>query len=300
MSRPPSAEGTGRPDVGDGRRDGEGAKASDTARDAPCAGDVDGDAERVSELVVIGTATMFLTRLPVGRHASGDPRVLARAARWFPLVGLLVGGLLAALWLLAQSLLPSSLSVLVVLVAGVLVTGAFHEDGLADVADGAGAFDREAKLEIMRDSRVGTYGALALVLLVLARFLLLWELTVMPPETVVAALLAAHVLARWSSLWLMARVSYARPESGNRVVVDGVDARRLLEGSLVALVALVPAVLLGGTGMLLLAPLALAVAAVAGTRFRRRLGGITGDCLGAANVLVELAVLLGALVLALR
>ena len=251
-----------------------------------------------SEAIVIGTAVMFLTRLPVGRYCSPDPDVLSRSTRWFPLVGLLVGLALAVVWSLVAAVAPSSLACVATLVAGVLVTGAFHEDGLADVADSGGAFELDRKLEIMRDSRVGTYGALALILLVLARFALLWELSVMPVATLVAALLAAHVLARWSSVWLMARVPYARPEAANRVVADGVGGRRLLEASLVALLALAPPVALGGAGMLALVPLALGVAALAGHVFRRRYGGITGDCLGAANVLVEIAVLLAALLLA--
>jgi len=254
----------------------------------------------VSELVVVGTAVMFLTRLPVGRYCSPDPLVLSRSTRWFPLVGLLVGTLLALVWGLVQSVAPSSVAAVATLVAGILVTGAFHEDGLADVADGAGAFGADAKLEIMRDSRVGTYGALALVLLLLARFTLLWELSVAVLATPVAALVAAHVLARWSSVWLMARIPYARAAAANRVVAEGVDRRRLLEASLVALLALAPVFVLLGPPSAVLPPLALAVTVLAGWRFRARLGGITGDCLGATNVLVELAVLSAVLVFALR
>ena len=115
---------------------------------------------------------------------------------------------------------------------------------------------------------------------------------------VVAALLAAHVLARWSSVWLMARVPYARPEAANRVVAEGVGGRRLLEASAVAALALVPSVALAGVSTLALVPCALAIALLLGYRFRRAYGGITGDCLGAANVLVEVGVLCAALLLA--
>ena len=248
-------------------------------------------ATRPGAALAIGTATMFLTRLPVGRHASADPAVLAHATRWFPLVGLLVGTLLAGAWALVAAVAPAPLAVVATLVAGVLVTGAFHEDGLADVADSAGAFAREARLEIMRDSRVGTYGALALVLLALARFVLVGELAARAAATLVAALLAAHVLARWSSVWLMARVPYARPEAPNRVVAHGVGGPELAAASLVAALSLVPALALGGAAVLLAPPLAWLLAVAAGRRFRRTLGGVTGDCLGAVNVLVELAVL---------
>jgi len=258
------------------------------ARTRPCTGIA----------VTVGTAVMFLTRLPVGRHASPDPAVLARATCWFPLVGLVVGLSMAGVWTLVQSFAPSSVACLLTLVAGVLLTGAFHEDGLADMADSAGAFGAEAKLEIMRDSRVGTYGALALVLLVLARFVLLWELSVLTVATVAAALVAAHVLGRWSSVWLMARVPHARAGSDNGVVAEGVGTRELLLASLAALVALVPAVSLGGWPVLSTPPLALGIALLAGWRMRRRLGGITGDGLGATNVIVELAALLAVLLAA--
>lgn len=257
---------------------------------------------RPGEAVVLGTAMMFLTRLPVGRFCSPDPAVLSLATRWFPLVGLVVGTLLSMIWLIVSAFAPSSIACFAVIVAGVLLTGAFHEDGLADVADSAGAFGRERKLEIMRDSRVGTYGALALVLLVLARFTLLWELSVMTTEIFVAALLVAHVMARWSSVWLMARVAYARPEAANRAVAGSVDTRRLLEATGVASLALVPsALLLGQDAVVSLPVLALCVFAITlsvARSFRRRFGGITGDCLGAGNVLVEVGVLTGALLLA--
>ena len=257
---------------------------------------------RPSEAVVLGTAVMFLTRLPVGRFCSPHPAILALATRWFPFVGLIVGTSLSMIWLIVSAFAPSSIACLAVIVAGVLLTGAFHEDGLADVADSAGAFGLERKLEIMRDSRVGTYGALGLVLLVLARFTLLWELSVMATETFVAALLLAHVLARWSSVWLMARVAYARPAADNRVVAEGVGTRQLLEATGVASLALVPSALLLGPDAAVrlptLALCALAITLALARSFRRRFGGITGDCLGAGNVLVEIGVLTGALLLA--
>ncbi len=238
----------------------------------------------------LATATLFLTRLPVGDLGSGDPLVLSRSTRWFPLVGLVVGAALAACYALAAAVLPVGVAAVAAVALGVRLTGAFHEDGLADVADSAGAFDVDRKLEIMRDSRVGTYGALALVLLVLAK----WQLLVAAGVGVAAfALPAAHIASRWATVWLMARFDYARPEAANRVVAEGVDARRLGEATLVACacVALVGLVL--GTSVAFLAALLVApvVAELAGRRFRHVFGGVTGDCLGAANQLVEVAVL---------
>lgn len=265
----------------------------------PADGATGGAPGRAGAVAELATATMFLTRLPVGGLGSGDPAVLSRATRWFPLVGLVVGALVWAVYAGAALLWPPDVAAVLALAVSIRLTGAFHEDGLADVADSAGAFGIDAKLEIMRDSRVGTYGALALVLLVLAKYRLLVALG---PALAALALPAAHVASRWAAVWLMARFEYARPEAANRVVAEGVDGRRLGETTGIALgclavagvawVALAPhgvgvaAVSLGAT--LVLAP---AVAELAGRRFRRALGGVTGDCLGAANQAVEVATL---------
>lgn len=244
----------------------------------------------------LATAVMFLTRLPVFGLGSGDPLVLSRSTRWFPLVGVLTGGAVSATFALAALVLPASIAIVAALVAGVLVTGAFHEDGLADVADSAGAFGRDAKLEIMRDSRVGTYGALALILLVLAKFVVLSELA-SDVSALAVALIGAHVLARWSSVFLMARVPYsqagARAGAGNRVVAEGVSGRSLLHGSLCAAVLLLAlaATIDSALALVIAAVLTIAVTALAGARVRHTLGGITGDVLGAVNQIVEVVVL---------
>jgi len=244
------------------------------------------------ELVTIGTAIMFLTRAPVGKFCSGDAAVLAKATRYFPLVGALVGGALAVTLVLLLTLFPASVAVALMLVLAVLLTGAFHEDGLADVADSAGAFGLDRKLEIMRDSRVGTYGSLALVLLVLLKFLAVWELVQINVGVCLAALVAAHVLSRWGSVWLMATIAYARPEAANKVVAEGVNARRLLESSAWTVLLLLPVALLVSPVVYWMLPVAWLMVTLCGYRFKKVFGGITGDCLGAANQVVEVSIYL--------
>lgn len=244
------------------------------------------------ELVTIGTAIMFLTRVPVGRFCSGDAAVLARATRYFPLVGALIGCVLSVALALLLTLFPPSVAVALIMVLAVLLTGAFHEDGLADVADSAGAFGLDRKLEIMRDSRVGTYGSLALVLLVLLKFVSIRELVHINLGMCVAALITAQVLSRWGSVWLMATVAYARPEAANKVVADGVNARRLLESSAWAILLLLPVAFYVSPSFYLALPVAWVVVTLCGYRFKKVLGGITGDCLGAANQLVEVSIYL--------
>lgn len=235
---------------------------------------------------------MFLTRLPVGRFCSGDALVLCASTRFFPLVGALVGLLLSSFLLVAYQLLPASIAVVLMLIMGVRLTGAFHEDGLADVADSAGAFDVDRKLEIMRDSRVGTYGAMALILLVLGKFILLTELIAIDIGYCVAALVSAHILSRWSSVWLMATEQYARPEAANKVVADGVTHKLFIQSTIVASLLLAPLFWISSPIIIVLLPIAWITVAMCAKRFRYAYGGITGDCLGAANQVVEFIVLL--------
>lgn len=251
----------------------------------------------MQELKRLATAIMFLTRLPTGTLGSGDPAELVHATRYFPLVGFIVGSILALALAVMQQVLPVSISVALMLLLSVRLTGAFHEDGLADVADSAGAFGIERKLEIMRDSRVGTYGSLALILLVVIKLLALWELWLLSPELSLAILVSAHVLSRWSSVCLMALVDYARPEAANKVVAEGVDYRCLLNCTLCAMLVMLPLAVWQSAYLYLLFIVAIVTVLIAARQFRRAFGGITGDCLGAANQIVEVSVILSVLVL---
>lgn len=249
-------------------------------------------------------AVQFFTRLPVtGRLADWvgfSPAMLRASAAHFPGVGLLVGGLLgAALALLLAGLPPVPASAWVaavaVSVAGALLTGAFHEDGLADLADGlGGSLDRERALEIMKDSRIGSYGALALLLVTGLRATLLAVLIEQGAGLAFAAWLAVQAWARWSPLWVMARLPYAgdAEHAKAKPLATGVGARQPWLALPLALLVLLP---LAGLG----APQALFVPLVAGAVgllmvgwLRRRLGGYTGDTLGATEQLAELALLL--------
>jgi adenosylcobinamide-GDP ribazoletransferase len=229
-------------------------------------------------------ALAFLTRLPVADGRPVDARRLSRAAVFFPAVGLVVGGVMGATRLLADLALGPEPATVLALLAAVLVTGAFHEDGLADTADGLGAHARrERKLEIMRDPRVGTYGALALAFALLFAFAVLSGLD---GEHMLRAALAGHVLGRWSTLPQSLLLPAARAEGSGALV-------RATPAGLVAATAFAAAVALltGGFGPGLLAlAVAAATTAGAGLAMARALGGVTGDTFGAVNKLVELGV----------
>lgn len=237
-------------------------------------------------------AACFLTRLPVRWPPDAPADALARSMRLFPLLGAGIGLAAGLVWALALGLgAPALVAALLALAAQALLTGALHEDGLADVADGfGGGRSRERALEIMRDSRIGSYGTLALVLSVGLRAAALaalgWNLW-----AGVAALAASGAVSRATCPALLAWLPPARP--------DGLGAgagRPPSEAVFTALgLALCFALLLLGLrhGLAALVLAALVAWAVAGLA-RRRIGGHTGDVLGAAQQLAEVAVLCAA------
>ncbi len=159
-------------------------------------------------------AAQFLTRLPTPRLGAFEPDWIARSARYFPLVGQLVGLLSAAVWLAAGRFWPGLPAAVLAVAAGVLATGGFHEDGLADTADGLGdGQDRERRLAIMKDSRIGGYGALALGLMLTLRIGLLAGLS---PWSGALALVVAHGGARAAAVMVMAALPYAGDPDGRQ------------------------------------------------------------------------------------
>jgi adenosylcobinamide-GDP ribazoletransferase len=227
-------------------------------------------------------AVAFLTRLPVGGGrltAAG----LSRAAPWFPTVGLLVGAVMAGTRALANLVLDPAPATVLALLAAVLVTGALHEDGLADAADAMGAHaPRERKLAILRDSRVGTYGALALV------FAVVFALAVLAPlddGRFARAALVGHVLGRWSILPQALALPPAHPDGAGALVRPSRTAVAAATASAVA-----TALIAGGLGPgAIAAASATAVTAIGAAAALRVLGGVSGDTFGAVAKLVELA-----------
>ncbi len=229
---------------------------------------------------------MFFTRLPLPSLRQWENAHLQRSAAWFPWVGVIVGGVAAAVWWLAAVVagLPPLLASGLSLAASILVTGGFHEDGFADVCDGfGGGYTKERVLEIMKDSRVGAFGAIGIVLMLGLK----WQAVAAAPAAwIPLALVALHVGSRVASGLLMAVLRYVAEEGkakplatqlrGGRlgwVIVTGVGAMACLPTATIAPVVISMAVVTG----------------VFGLWIRRRIGGYTGDCLGAAQQLSELA-----------
>ncbi len=242
------------------------------------------------ELAYFFGAVRFFTRLPVPAWVGHSPEALNHSARYFPLVGLVVGLIGALVFAFASFFFPKTLAVLLAMAATVLVTGAFHEDGWADMVDGfGGGWTRERTLEIMKDSRIGSYAAIALTLLLLGKFMALVELDML---LVAPALVAGHALSRLCATSLLYFLDYAREEGKAKPLATRITNGELALAAtfgLVALLLLPPAGALAG---LLFAAVATVFMA---RKFIRRLGGYTGDCLGATQQLAELAFYFGLL-----
>jgi adenosylcobinamide-GDP ribazoletransferase len=246
------------------------------------------------------TALQFFTRLPVPAWVGHSAQQLEQAARYLPLVGMLVGSIAASVLYLSAQALPLSLAVGLSMVAGILVTGAFHEDGLSDFADGfGGGHTKEKTLAIMKDSRIGAYGAIAIVLALLMKYQALVELCGAHSLTfAAAALIAAHAVSRLMAASIMLTQQYVREDDSARARPAAQLGRASFAVALLTGIAALG--LLHAAGANVATVFAAAIAALLmrawlAWRLQRRLGGYTGDCLGAVQQLTEIAFYLGLL-----
>lgn len=247
-----------------------------------------------SELVALALAVQFLTRLPVRVTSAFSTERLAASVRHYPLVGMFVGSIAALAYASAQMLFPPVLAVLISTALVLLVTGAFHEDGLADTFDGiGGGVTREQSLAIMKDSRVGVYGALVLIV---ALAIKIATLSVLLPIVAIVSLVAAHGLSRWSSIVVIATSNYVREQGTGKPTAEGISRPGLIYASAVGLTCLAlvyfvltPAAALGGSVGLASGHLLMRLF------FERKIGGYTGDCLGATQQASEIGMYLGIL-----
>lgn len=244
------------------------------------------------QLALFLVAVQFLTRIPVPAIPGFQPDWTGRSARYFPLVGGLVGCLCAGVFLAASTIWTGSLPALLAIAAGTLITGTFHEDGLADSLDGLGGGQTRARrLEIMKDSRIGTFGTFGLGLTLAVKIVALSELSSLAGAM---ALVAAHAAGRAAAVVAMRALPYAGDLAETKVkpVAAGVTLGEVLTAVLIGAVTLTP--------LLLTTPLP-AIAALAGAAVfaaamvwaaARLIGGWTGDTLGATEQMFEVGFLL--------
>jgi adenosylcobinamide-GDP ribazoletransferase len=256
------------------------------------------------ELRIFFTALMFLTRLPVPRMTDHSPEYLEKSTRYFPLIGWIVGGISAIVFLAFYRFLSPDLSLLASIIAGILTTGAFHEDGFADVCDAfGGGWTKEKILEIMKDSRLGTYGTIGLLGILGAKFLVLRDLldlltqrytTLLFP--ILVSLVAAHSISRFMAVVSIQFYPYVTPDDTSKAKPSA--AKKLSGASFLA--AFFFAVVFFAFlpfRFLLIVPILVVATILLNRYFARWIGGHTGDCLGTVQQVTEIICYLTMLVL---
>lgn len=239
-------------------------------------------------------AVQFMTRLRIPFEVEFSPEAARASPRWYPGAGVVIGAICGVIYWGAALVFPPLVAVLAAVAAGLIVTGGLHEDGFADACDGLGGTrPRERVLEIMRDSRIGTYGVLGLGMMLAAKVA---TLAALPMVAVPFVLIAGHAVSRASVLWVMASSDYVREAGAAQAVAGQLDQRAMATGLVTTLAALLPLVFVLPVAAVALGLFGLAAGHYAMRhRYEGRLGGYTGDCLGAVQQCSELGFLLGVL-----
>jgi adenosylcobinamide-GDP ribazoletransferase len=250
----------------------------------------------VHQLRLFFTALQFFTRLPIPRWVGFDAAWLNQASRYFPLVGWVVAAITGAVYALAAYVLPAPVAVVISTAAGIYATGAFHEDGFADMCDGfGGGMTPERVLDIMKDSRIGAYGAIGTICMLGLKCV---TLAMLPPLAAIAALFVAHPLSRLMATSLIWRMDYARAEGKAKPLAQKMSGG---EFAIAAVTAVIPALAMIALHWLTWTALTTGLIAAAivtiwlARKFKSRIGGYTGDCLGAVQQVSEVAIYLCAL-----
>jgi adenosylcobinamide-GDP ribazoletransferase len=247
-----------------------------------------------AELTPFLLALQFLTRLRLPLQVEFTPQAQAASPRWYAGAGVVVGVMAGLVYWIAAGMFPPVVAVLLAVTAQLLITGGLHEDGFADACDGLGGFrPRERVLEIMRDSRIGTYGVLGLGMMLGGRVA---TLSAMPGLAVPFVMIAAHAASRAAMLWVMASAPYARDQGAATGLAERLDQRAVVTCFATAALALLPLLFVLPLMAMLLGLFGLAAGYYAmRRRFEERLGGYTGDCLGAVQQCAEIGFYLGVL-----
>jgi len=235
-------------------------------------------------------ALSFFTRLPVPKSMHYSETLLNRANRYFSLVGLVVGILLVLSYCLFSSFLPLTVTILLTMIFSLLLTGAFHEDGLADMADGiGGAFSVDKRLTIMKDSRIGTYGAVTLLMALLLKFALLIELAKQDSNHLLHAIILGAGLSRAVAGSLISAMPYVSDseQSKSKPLAQAQSSKELI---ILLAIGAVPLIFYSASVIFYLLMVLIVFRVLFKKWLMTKIGGFTGDCLGAAQQIAELLI----------
>jgi adenosylcobinamide-GDP ribazoletransferase len=252
---------------------------------------------------------MFLTRLPVPKMTDHSQEYLERSVKYFPVAGWVVGAISGLTFIVFNKYIGEDIAILASIIAGILTTGAFHEDGFADVCDAfGGGWTKEKILLIMKDSRLGTFGVIGLISILAGKFLLLKELPKFTPDLqqpvtnvfynyryFLLILLAAHSVSRAIPVFIIRTYDYVTDPDGSKSKPLASQKPSLLALVIVTIFALAPFIFLNWHFLLAIIPVPVVAYSLA-DYFKKWIGGYTGDCLGAIQQATELAFYLGVII----
>lgn len=261
------------------------------------------------EIRIFFTALMFLTRIPVPKLTDHSPEYLEKSPRYFPVIGWIVGAVSGFTFLVFNKYISEDIAILASIITGIFTTGAFHEDGFADVCDAfGGGWTKEKILAIMKDSRLGTYGVTGLIGILSAKFLLIKELPKFTPDLAHPALniflnyknflliiIAAHSVSRLMPVFIIRGLDYVTDPDGSKSKPLASQKPGIGALLVATLFTAVPFIFLSWHFALATIPVLLVAYNVA-IYFKKWIGGYTGDCLGAIQQVSELTFYLCALI----
>lgn len=262
------------------------------------------------ELRIFFTALMFLTRLPVPRFTDHSPEYLEKSVRYFPTVGWIVGAISAITFLLFNKYISEDIAIAASIIAGILTTGAFHEDGFADVCDAfGGGWTKEKILLIMKDSRLGSYGVIGMIAILSVKFLLLRELPKFTPDAdhpsvnifynyryFLLTIIAAHAVSRLMPVLVMQFYDYVTDPGSSKSKPVATRTPGLFALLFAGIAAGFPFIFLSWHFLLAIIPVVF-IAFNLAAYFKKWIGGYTGDCLGAIQQASELGFYLAVIIM---
>jgi len=246
------------------------------------------------EIKIFFTAIMFFTRIPCPRWVDHSPEYLTKSSRYFSLVGIIVGGIGALVYYISSFVFPHAVALLLSMIATIFATGAFHEDGLADVFDGfGGGWKKEDILRIMKDSRVGAFGVIGLCSVLALKFSCLYFIT---PKLIPLVLITGHSLSRFTASTLLYTLNYVRDDADSKAKPA---AQRMSAGSLLiaAFFGIMPMFFFQNASVFLVLIPVFITRWYLARFFVKWIGGQTGDCAGATQQITEVVFYLSCIAL---
>jgi adenosylcobinamide-GDP ribazoletransferase len=230
-------------------------------------------------------ALQFITRVPIGIKAKEEE--ISRSSLFFPVIGACIGLFLFLIFFLSSKIFPQNVSILLVIIASILITGGFHTEGFIDVCDGFyGGKNKEDILRIMKDPHCGSMGIIGAIILILSKFVILDSI---PPLKIFSALVLMGILSRWAMVFIAFSSEYARESGTGKVFVEGIKKPDFW---LATVFTIVFSILLTGIYGIILMGIIVFITFFLGIFFTKKISGITGDTLGATNEIIEVISLL--------